>query len=105
MYQVPDLAVAALFPIIADRIAQFFKQDELSDLDVVIRLRPAADVAGQKSGSVQEGQQQRCSPAEECLARFPAHRLVLFAADYFKAQVRQLLPRSCSPGKPSNSKK
>ena len=67
--------------MIADRIAQFFKQEELSDLDVLLKLRPAADQAGQKSGSVQEGQQQCCSPGEECLARVPAHRLVLFAAD------------------------
>jgi hypothetical protein len=75
-----------------DHIARFFKRDYLSDAEVVIRLGLAPE-EGQKSQtkSAQEEQQQHSSHAQltgECLARMPVHQLVLFAADYFKAQVR-----------------
>jgi hypothetical protein len=74
-------------------LAGYFKQQELSDIDLVLCCNPeqAADNDGSSparkrtklnssndSASVQEALQ---------LAMLPGHKLILFTSDYFKAQV------------------
>jgi hypothetical protein len=69
-----------------DLVAGFYRNEELSNADLFIKVGSASEHT-QEPGSVQEGALQGSSQTEQCLAQFPAHRLVLFAADYFKAQV------------------
>jgi hypothetical protein len=69
------------------RLAEYFKNQELSDCDLVIKVGAAS---GHKPDPERKkaGQEKCCSKADEIVAQFPAHRVFLFAADYFKAQVR-----------------
>jgi hypothetical protein len=68
-----------------DRVAGYFQKNELSDADLAIKLGASAHT--QEPELVQEVKVQGCTQAEQCLAQFPVHRLVVFAADYFNAQV------------------
>jgi hypothetical protein len=63
-----------------DHEPRLFKNDDLSDVDLVIRLRRECVGADEE--------EQLVAPEGACLTRFPAHRIILFGADVFKAQVR-----------------
>jgi hypothetical protein len=83
-----------------DHVAKYYKQVDVSDVDVSIVLQSQApDETGccldsqQSSGrsssdaSSSDALDSGAVLKEEVLTQFPAHQLVLFAADYFKAQV------------------
>lgn len=66
--------------------AQYFKQNDISDCDVAIRWMVTGSTDDEPPAK--RGRTSACSPRAEELARFPAHRIVLFTSEYFKAQVR-----------------
>lgn len=72
--------------------ARYFRQDDISDCEVAIRW-----VAEATDGEhpLKRGRTSSCSPRSEELAKFPAHRIVLFTSEYFKAQVRDF---AAAPG-------
>jgi hypothetical protein len=71
-----------------NHLAQYFKQEKFSDIDLIIHVpkRPSA------IGAEPRAKRQKQTAAKgKLLARFPAHRVVLAGTDYFKAQVGLLM--------------
>jgi hypothetical protein len=81
----------------SDHVAYYYKREEISDVDLLIVLQPQAPnetgcCSDQKQSSTNSSSSNDAPGSasvleEEVLRQFPAHQLVLFAADYFKAQV------------------
>jgi hypothetical protein len=74
-----------------NHFAKFFKQEQFSDVDVVIRLinEPPRDGGeAPPAKRTRRGPQPTASASTE-LGRFPAHRVVLAGTDYFQAQVSE----------------
>ncbi|KAF6251589.1 FAE1/Type III polyketide synthase-like protein-domain-containing protein [Scenedesmus sp. NREL 46B-D3] len=77
--------------------ANYFKMRDLSDITMVIRLSPSEDqeqlqVSEDSAGPPLKRTRRKTDDAADAnprqLSSFPAHRLVLFSSDYFKAQGR-----------------
>lgn len=76
-------------------LANYFKRQDLSDIDVVIRL-PRTETTQQVPKDITSPPLKRARrEADEAadtdplqLSSFPAHKLVMFSTEYFKAQVR-----------------
>jgi hypothetical protein len=77
-----------------DHFAAFFKQEEFSDVDLVIRLPDGTQEAAegdQPAKRTRGASQHTAGEDNTLLALFPAHRVVLAGTDYFKAQVGEAL--------------
>jgi hypothetical protein len=74
-----------------DHLAQYFKQDELSDVTLIIKLRKTEAETEDDERDTKRARLDTDSPSaaggDQILAQFPAHRLVLIGTDYFKTQV------------------
>jgi hypothetical protein len=76
-------------------LAAYFRNDELSDIDLVFRLTPEHGHDGTDSNGEPATKRARRSSSKDSaalqeplqLAVLPGHKLVLFSSDYFKAQV------------------
>jgi hypothetical protein len=76
-------------------IAGYFGNDELSDVNLVLRLTP--EHSHDRAGSTEEpaikrarrssGKDSTAFQGPLQLAVLPGHKLILFTSDYFKAQV------------------
>jgi hypothetical protein len=76
-------------------LAGYFKNDELSDIDLVLRLTPEHSRDGTESDGEPASKRARGSSSTDStavqellqLAVLPGHKLILFISGYFKAQV------------------
>jgi hypothetical protein len=79
-----------------DHLGQYYRQEELSDVTLIIKLHtdePEQEDEGEerpakRARHAAESAAAGAGAEDQVLAQFPAHRLVLFGADYFKTQVR-----------------
>jgi hypothetical protein len=67
-------------------VAKFFKQENVSDAELVIKLC-ADDQQLAGTDKQQQDDIQLEYARGDCLVQFPAHQLALFGAKYFEAQV------------------
>lgn len=70
--------------------APYFKQEELSYVDFVIRLRLAEHATNEEEPAAKRAKLEAHEHGDvHQLAAFPGHRIILFTSEYFKAQVRR----------------
>jgi hypothetical protein len=75
-------------------LAEYFKQEKLSDADLVIYADEDPDRCIDEEQEPPAKRKRLVAGAgdvDRVLARFPVHRLALVATDYFKAQVGLLV--------------
>jgi hypothetical protein len=77
-----------------DHLSQYFRQEELSDVILKIKLHALVDIKTEPEDEDKPAKRARLAEEsaaaqgeDQILSQFPAHRLVLFGTDYFKTQV------------------